>query len=236
MGCRASDHGIEEPFADECTDEGAQRVFVSLRTGAVQEQGAARAFKAAVLRELGRMDSERGWVMQLHLGALRDINTRFMKKLGPNSGFDTTGDGDIARPLARFLDSLDREGRLPKTILYCLNPGDYPVLAAMTGSFPQENVRGKMQFGPAWWFNDQKHGMENQLQCLADVGLLPRFVGMLTDSRSFLSYPRHEYFRRILCEMLGGAMDRGEAPMDMKLMGGIVQDICCRNAQEYFGF
>ena len=143
MGCRASDHGIEEPLADDCTEEQAERIFIALRSGAVQDASSARAFKSAVLRELGRMDSERGWVMQLHVGALRNVNTRFMARLGPNTGFDTTGDGAIARPLARFLDSLDGEGRLPKTILYCLNPGHNQVLATMTGSFPQENVRGQ---------------------------------------------------------------------------------------------
>jgi glucuronate isomerase len=235
-GCRASDHGIEEAFADDCSEEEADAVVRAALAGQAVDPSRVRAYKSALMRELGRMDADRGWVMQLHLGALRDINSRFFAARGPNTGFDTIGDWPLARALARFLDSLDREGRLPKTILYCLNPSDYAVLATVAGGFPQEGVRGKMQFGPAWWFNDQKHGMEQQLQVLADVGLLPRFVGMLTDSRSYLSYPRHEYFRRLLCEMLGTAMERGEAPADWTLMGGIVEDICHRNAREYFGF
>jgi glucuronate isomerase len=236
MGCRASDHGIEEPWSDDCTDDEAERIFQALRSGTSPDQRAARAWKSAVMRELGRMDAEKGWVMQLHMGALRDINSRFMRALGPNSGFDTIGDFGLARPLARFLDRLDAEGRLPKSILYCLNPAWNTVLASIIGSFPQENVRGKMQFGPAWWYNDQKHGMQEQMRVLADMGMLPRFVGMLTDSRSFLSFPRHEYFRRILCAMLGEAIEAGEAPADYELMGGIVRDICGRNAEEYFGF
>ncbi len=234
-GCRASDHGIEEPYAENFGDEEAERIFQTVRAGAVPDARSARAFKSAVILELGRMDADRGWVLQLHMGALRNINTRFMRMLGPNSGFDTIGDFSLARPLARFLDRLDVDGRLPKTILYCLNPADNPVLASIIGSFPQENVRGKMQFGPAWWFNDQKHGMEDQLRVLAEMGLLPRFVGMLTDSRSFLSFPRHEYFRRILCSMLGGAMESGELPSDYGLLGGVVRDVCFRNAEEYFG-
>ena len=155
--------------------------------------------------------------------------------MGPNSGFDTIGDFSLARSLARFLDSLDREGCLPKTILYCLNPADNALLASMIGSFPEERVPGKMQFGSAWWFNDQQHGMEEQLRMLADMGLLARFVGMLTDSRSFLSFPRHEYFRRVLCAMLGAAVERGEMPADFDLMGGMVRNISWGNAAEYFG-
>jgi glucuronate isomerase len=233
-GCRASDHGIEEPYAEDCTEAEAERVVQTVRAGTRPEPAAARAFKSALMRELAHMDAERGWVMQLHMGALRDINTRFLRSLGPNSGFDTIGDFSLARPLALFLDQLDRAGKLPRTVLYCLNPVDNAILAAIVGSFPEENVRGKMQFGPAWWFNDQRRGMENQLGVLADMGLLPRFVGMVTDSRSFLSFPRHEYFRRILCAMLGEAIESGEAPADDGLMGGIVRDICHGNAAEYF--
>jgi glucuronate isomerase len=235
LGCRASDHGIEEPYADEWTDETAARIYLAARSGVAPTPTEARAFKSAVMHELAVMDAEKGWVQQLHMGALRDINTRFMHSMGPNSGFDTIGDFSLVRPLARFLDQLDAKGKLPRTILYCLNPSDNATLASIIGGFPEENVPGKVQFGPAWWFNDQKHGMEDQLQSLADMGLLARFVGMLTDSRSFLSFPRHEYFRRILCSMLGEGMARGEVPEDYGMIGGIVRDICWNNAQRYFG-
>ncbi len=180
------------------------------------------------------MDAEAGWVQQLHVGALRDINSRFFKSLGPNSGFDTIGDTPYAAPLAAFLNGLDAQNILPRTILYCVNPSDNAVLASMAGNFPGEKVRGKLQFGSAWWFNDQPHGMREQLQMLSDIGLLSRFVGMVTDSRSFLSYPRHECFRRVLCNFLGDVVERGEAPEDYELLGGMVRDICYANAAEYF--
>lgn len=234
MGCRASDHGIEEPWADECDDATADRIFRAALAGAEPTGQEARAYRAALMREFARLDRQSGWVQQLHMGALRDINTRFMAALGPNSGFDTIGDSAIARPLARFLDRLDAEDRLPKTILYCLNPADNAVLASVVGSFPEEGAGGRMQFGPAWWFNDQRHGMEEHLEILAGMGLLAQFVGMLTDSRSFLSFPRHEYFRRILCAMLGAGVQRGEIPKDYGLLGGVVRDICWNNAAEYF--
>ncbi len=233
-GCRASDQGIEEPYAEDCTEGEAQRIFVSVRGGATPDVREARAYKSALMRELARMDAKSGWVMQLHMGALRNVSARSLRGLGPNMGFDTVGDFSFARPLARFLDRLESDNALPKTILYALNPSDNPVLASMIGCFPRENVRGAMQFGPAWWFNDQQHGMEDQMRVLADMGLLARFVGMVTDSRCFLSYPRHEYFRRVLCRMLGSGMDRGEIPGDFDLVGGIVRDICWNNANEYF--
>jgi glucuronate isomerase len=234
-GCRASDHGIEEPYAEDYTEADVARAFGDARSGVPPAERQMRQYKSAVMLELARMDADRGWVQQLHLGALRDVNSRYLASLGPNTGFDTIGDFSPARPLASFLDRLDREGRLPKTILYCLNPADNAVLASLIGCFPAEGVRGKMQFGSAWWFNDQKDGMEEQLSMLANMGLLARFVGMLTDSRSFLSFPRHEYFRRILCAMLGTAVDRGELPADFTLLGGMVEDICFNNAREYFG-
>ncbi len=233
-GCRASDHGIEEPYAEDCTDGEAERIFQAARRGASPDAGEIRAWRSVVSLALARMDAARGWVQQLHVGAVRNINTRSMRSLGRDTGFDTIGDAPIARPLARFLDTLDAAGALPKTILYCMNPADNAVMAAMIGGFPQEGVRGKMQFGSAWWFNDQKHGIEDQLRALADMGLLARFVGMITDSRSFLSFPRHEYFRRILCAMLGEGMEAGEIPADFNLVGGMVKDICFRNAQEFF--
>jgi glucuronate isomerase len=185
--------------------------------------------------ELARMDAEKGWVQQLHLGALRNINSRAMADLGPDTGYDTIGDWELARPLARFLDLLDREGHLAKTIVYVMNSRDNDAAAAAIGCFQDGSLPGKMQFGSAWWFNDQKDGIEKQINSLSNLGLLSRFVGMLTDSRSFLSYPRHEYFRRVLCNLLGSDVEKGELPDDMDLIGGMVQDICFRNAVAYFG-
>jgi len=235
-GCRASDHAWEEPYAEECTDDEADRIFQAARAGARISGQDARAFKSALMAELARMNAEKEWVQQLHIGAVRDINTRAFQAQGPNTGYDTIGDLPIARPLARYLDRLDAAGQLPKTILYCMNPVHNAVLAAMTGGFPGDGVRAKVQFGPAWWFNDQRHGMEEQMKALADMGLLARFVGMVTDSRSFLSYPRHEYFRRLLCSMLGEDMQRGLIPPDMDLVGKMASDICYFNAKRYFGF
>jgi glucuronate isomerase len=233
-GCRASDHGIEEPYAEECSSRDADLAFKSARGGRAPEPAEVLRYRSALMRELARMDAEKGWVMQLHLGALRNVNSRFHARLGPNTGFDAIGGFPLVRGLARFLDGLDAEGRLPKTVLYSLDPTDNAALAALTGCFPQEGVRGKMQLGSAWWFNDQKHGMQEQLRALADMGLLSRFVGMLTDSRSFLSFPRHEYFRRILCDMLGAGVASGEIPADWPLLGGMVRGICWGNAAEYF--
>jgi glucuronate isomerase len=233
-GCRISDHGIDVPYAEDFKESEIRSIFDGVREGRFPDAAQMRLFKSAALQELARMDAEAGWVQQLHIGALRDINSRFFRGLGPNSGFDTIGDMPIANPLARFLDALDAKDILPRTILYCLNPADNAVLAAMAGNFPGERVQGKVQFGPAWWFNDQPHGMREQLQMLSDIGLLARFVGMVTDSRSFLSYARHECFRRVLCSFLGGAVERGEAPKDMELLGGMVRDICFANAAQYF--
>jgi glucuronate isomerase len=233
-GCRISDHGIEVPYADDFTESEVRSIFLGARQGRRPEPAQARVFRSAVLRELARMDAEAGWVQQLHIGALRDINSRFFQSLGPNSGFDTVGDTPVAASLARLLNGLDSQGILPRTILYCLNPADNAVLAAMAGNFPAEKVQGKVQFGPAWWFNDQPHGMREQLQMLSDIGLLSRFVGMVTDSRSFLSYPRHECFRRVLCNFLGDAVRKGEAPQDFGLLGAMVGGICFSNAAQYF--
>jgi glucuronate isomerase len=180
------------------------------------------------------MDHKQGWVMQLHLGALRNANTRMLKSIGRDCGFDSIGDFEIARPLAKFLDRLDGNRQLPKTILYNLNPRDNAVLASMIGNFQDGSAPGKMQLGSAWWFLDQKDGMEEQLNVLSNLGLLSRFVGMLTDSRSFLSYPRHEYFRRVLCQLIGRDVEAGLLPGDMELLGRIVEDICFNNARNYF--
>ncbi len=189
-----------------------------------------------MLYELASMNAAKGWVQQFHFGAMRNNNTRMFQALGPDTGFDSIGDFEVARPMARFLDRLDRAGRLAKTILYNLNPAHNEVVATMIGNFQDGATPGKMQYGSGWWFLDQKDGMERQLGSLSNQGLLSRFVGMLTDSRSFLSYTRHEYFRRILCNLLGTEMEQGLLPDDMGLIGPMVRDICYGNAAGYFGF
>jgi glucuronate isomerase len=189
-----------------------------------------------MLFEFGVMDHSRGWTQQYHLGALRNNNTRLFNLLGPDKGFDSIGDLEIARPLSKLLNRLDSEDKLAKTILYNLNPRDNEVMATMTGNFQDGTIPGKLQYGSGWWFLDQKNGMENQMQALSSLGLLSRFVGMLTDSRSFLSYPRHEYFRRILCNLLGNDVENGEIPADMQLLGKMVEDISFNNAKNYFNF
>jgi len=236
VGCRLSDHGLEYPCAADFAAEDQTRIFTKVRQWHKPDGLEALQFKSAVLLELAKMDADKNWVQQYHLSALRNVNTRAMQVLGPDTGFDTMGDGDLARELAIFLDKLDREHKLAKTILYNLNPRDNDLLAAMIGNFQDGTVPGKMQFGAAWWFNDQKQGIERQIDALSNAGLLSRFVGMLTDSRSFLSYPRHEYFRRILCNMLGKNVENGELPDDLELLGGMVQDICYHNAVNYFEF
>ena len=236
MGCRLSDHGFEQLYSAVFSDEDINRIFDQVRSGQMLGRQEMLQFKSALALDLARMDAEKDWVQQFHLGALRNVNSRTKRTLGPDSGFDTMGDFEMARPLAVFLDKLDSGNRLAKTILYSLNPGDYDMLAAMIGNFQDGEVPGKMQFGAAWWYNDQKHGIERQLIALSNAGLLSRFVGMLTDSRSFLSYPRHEYFRRILCNLLGKEAESGELPDDLGLLGGLVKDICYYNAVNYFGF
>lgn len=181
------------------------------------------------------MDARRAWTMQLHFAAIRNLNTKMFTRLGPDTGYDAVGDSISARGLAAFLDALDSEGRLPKIILYSLNAHDYEVLASVMGCFQDGEVAGKLQLGSAWWFNDHIDGMELQLKALANLGLLGRFVGMLTDSRSFLSFPRHEYFRRILCGLLGSWMEEGRAPADFEAMGAIVKAVSFENARDYFG-
>jgi glucuronate isomerase len=189
-----------------------------------------------MLHELAAMGAEKGWTQQFHLGALRNNNTRLFEKLGADIGCDSIGDFEIARPLSKFLARLDHQGRLAKTILYNLNPRDNEVFASMIGNFQDGTVPGKIQWGSAWWFMDQLDGMTRQIEALSQLGLLGRFVGMLTDSRSFLSYTRHEYFRRLLCNILGNEIERGLIPSDYGLVGGMVQDICYRNARDFFGF
>ncbi len=234
-GCRASDHGLEEPYAEDCTEEEADRILRAALRGTAASDAEARKFSSALLRALAGMDAERGWVQQLHMGAVRDVNCAAFRSLGANTGYDVIGTSSLARPLSRLLDRLASEGSLPRTILYCLNPVDHAVLAVIAGCFPGEGIRGRVQLGAAWWFNDQKQGMEDHLRVLMSMGLLANFVGMLTDSRSFLSFPRHEYFRRILCAQLGEAVERGELPRDFALLGGVVRDVCWNNAERYFG-
>jgi glucuronate isomerase len=234
-GCRLSDHGLEEPYAESFTMRQIEQIFDRVRLNQPLERIDVIRFKSAVLLALAEMDAGRNWAQQFHLGALRNTNSRALQTLGPDSGYDTIGDFNIAMSLTRLLDILDRRNMLAKTILYVLNPRDNEVIAAMCGSFQDGTVAGKIQFGSAWWFNDQKDGITRQIDALSNMGLLSRFVGMLTDSRSFLSYPRHEYFRRILCNMLGTDIHNGELPADFDLIGKMVEDICYNNAVDYFG-
>jgi glucuronate isomerase len=233
-GCRLSDHGLETVYAEDYTESEINKIFDKIRSGKTLDDLERLKFKSSMMVEFALMDYEAGWVQQLHLGALRNNNTRMLKSLGPDTGFDSIGDFEIARPLAKFLDSLDKNNELAKTILYNLNPRDNELIATMVGNFQDGSSAGKIQYGSAWWFLDQKDGMEKQINVLSNMGLLSRFVGMLTDSRSFLSYPRHEYFRRILCNMLGNDVEAGLLPDDLDLLGQMVEDICFNNAKNYF--
>lgn len=236
VGCRLSDRGLETAYAAEYTESQIKNIFKAARAGKTPDAEEIDKFKSAMMVEFGRLDHKRGWTMQLHLGALRNNNSRLFRSLGPDTGFDSIGDFEIGRPLSKFLDSLDDTDQLPKTILYNLNPRDNELMATMIGNFQDGSVPGKMQFGSGWWFLDQWDGMGKQIEALSNLGLLSRFVGMLTDSRSFLSYTRHEYFRRLLCNILGADMVRGYVPRDFDLVGGMVADISYNNAKEYFGF
>lgn len=234
-GGRLSDHGLASCDAEDCTEAEASSAFDAARAGRRPNPADAAKFRSFMMIFFGHLDSAKGWTKQLHIGAQRNNNTRLLRQLGPDTGFDSIGDRPQAASLARYLDKLDSDNRLPKTILYNLNPGDNYMMAAMAGNFQDGMAPGKIQFGSGWWFLDQKEGMEWQINALSSLGLLSRFVGMLTDSRSFLSYPRHEYFRRILCNLIGRDVARGELPHDMELLGGMVRDICFRNAHRYFG-
>ncbi len=235
-GCRLSDHGLDTLYASEYDEEKAAMVFNRALEGEIISTEDADIFKTAMMMLFGRLDAEKGWTKQIHVGALRSNNSRMFAKLGPDTGFDSIDDQNFARPLARYLDMLDSRGTLPKTILYNLNPRDNEVIATMLGNFQDGSVAGKMQMGSGWWFLDQMDGMERQIEALSQLGLLRRFVGMLTDSRSFLSYTRHEYFRRLLCNILGRDMEKGLIPHDYELVGAMVREICYENARGYFGF
>ena len=236
VGCRISDHGIEQVWAEPYTANAIDVIFAKARALRALSPVEQDQFRSAMLYELALMDHASGWTQQLHLGAMRNNSTRMLRNLGPDTGFDSIGDYPQALALARFLDRLDASNQLCKTILYNLNPADNEVMATMLGNFQDGSCPGKIQLGSAWWFLDQKDGMERQLGALSALGLLSRFVGMLTDSRSFLSYSRHEYFRRLLCNLLGNDVEKGLLPADLELLGNLVRDICYRNAQAYFGF
>jgi glucuronate isomerase len=236
MGCRLSDHGLRHCYAEFPSERTAAGILKKARGGKAATPREQSQFASFMMLYFGRLDAEKGWTKQLHLGARRNANTRRMSELGPDTGYDSIGDWPQADALGAYLDRLDRENALPKTILYNLNPADNYILATMIGNFQDGSVAGKIQFGSSWWFLDQKEGMQWQINALSNAGLLSRFVGMLTDSRSFMSYPRHEYFRRVLCNMLGTDMQNGELPDDEGLIGQMVRKICYSNAQQYLGF
>ena len=233
-GGRLSDHGLETALAEPCTHAEAAAIFAAARAGRAASPADGAKYGSYLMLEFGRWDAKRGWTKQLHVGAMRNNNSRLLAQLGPDTGFDSIGDFPQVRALGRYLDTLDRTGELPRTVLYNLNPADNYAFATMIGNFQDGSVAGKLQFGSGWWFLDQKEAMEWQMNALSNLGLLSRFVGMLTDSRSFLSYTRHEYFRRVLCNLLGAEMERGEIPADRALVGGMVKNICFANARDYF--
>ena len=233
QGCRLSDHGLTRCYADFCSEKTATAIFERARQGRAASPAEHGQFAAFMMLFFGRLNAEKGWTMQLHLGALRNNNARLLSKLGPDTGFDSIGDYPQGVALSAYLDALEREQALPRTIIYNSNPADNYLFAAMLGNFPGDGVAAKVQMGSGWWFLDQKEGMEWQLNALSNLGLLSRFVGMVTDSRSFMSYPRHEYFRRVLCNLIGRDMENGELPKDVKLLGRMVQNICCENARRY---
>ncbi len=234
IGGRLSDHGMENCYAEPCTAAEAKTIFDAARAGRAATAGDHAKFASFMMLEFGRWDARAGWTKQLHLGAQRSNNTRLLAKLGPDTGFDSIGDFPQTRALSRYLDTLDSTDELPRTVLYNLNPADNYAFGTMIGNFQDGSVPGKLQFGSGWWFLDQKEAMEWQMNALSNLGLLSRFVGMLTDSRSFLSYPRHEYFRRILCNLLGRDMENGEIPPDRALVGDLVRRISFANARDYF--
>jgi glucuronate isomerase len=236
VGCSVSDHGLEQLYAEDYTAAEVAHIFSKARQGTVLTATEVLKFKSAMLVEFAQWDAEKGWVQQYHLGALRNNNARALQLLGPDTGWDSIGDFGQAKALSTFLNRLDANNSLAKTIVYNLNPADNALMATMIGNFNDGSIAGKVQWGSAWWFLDQKDGMTSQLNTLSNMGLLSKFVGMLTDSRSFLSFPRHEYFRRILCNLLGAEIENGELPNDVEWTGKIIQDICLNNARQFFGW
>lgn len=234
LGGRLSDHGLENLPDVECTEAEATAIFSRVHAGHPASPEQTAQWIAYIMVYLGRLDARRGWTKQLHLGALRNNNRRLLGRLGADAGVDSIGDFPQTRGLTRYLDTLDRDGQLPRVVLYNLNPADNYPFAAMAGNFQDGVIPGKIQFGSGWWFLDQREGMEWQLNTLSSLGLLSRFVGMLTDSRSFLSYPRHEYFRRVLCKLIGEDVEAGLVPADGAALDGLVSDVCYRNARAYF--
>ncbi len=234
-GTRISDHGLETLYATDYTQNEIEAIFAKLRSAKELDYQEQLKFKSAMMYEFAVMDAQAGWTQQLHFGVMRNNNTRMFESVGADTGFDSIGDFSIAASLAKFLDRLDKTNSLPKTIIYNINPSDNEIIATMIGNFQDGTVAGKIQFGSGWWFLDQKDGMEKQINALSTMGLLSRFVGMLTDSRSFLSYSRHEYFRRILSNMLGNDIEAGLLPKDFDLIGNMLKDICYNNAHDYFG-
>ena len=236
MGCRASDHGLDRVYYTANFRSGSDKAFKQLLSGESLNEEETERYRTYVMYELCKMNHKRGWVQQLHLGAMRNNNTRMFNQLGADIGFDSIGNPQNADKISKFLDLLDMEDKLTKTILYNLNPADNAMFVTMIGNFQDGRTPGKIQYGAGWWFLDQKTGMEKHLEDLSAFGLLARFVGMVTDSRSFLSFPRHEYFRRILCNHLGKEIDKGLIPNDQPLLKTVVEDICYNNPMKYFGF
>lgn len=235
-GCQLCDHGLEQLYAEDFTDAQADVVYKKAISGQKLTESEALLYKSAILHHLGEMYHALGWTQQFHLGALRNNNTRMLRQLGPDTGWDSIGDFKQAAALSRFLGRLEENDRLAKTIIYNLNPADNEIFATMIGNFNDGSIAGKVQWGSGWWFLDQKDGMTKQINALSNMGILSQFIGMLTDSRSFLSFPRHEYFRRLLCNIFGEDVENGELPNDIAWLGKLVQDICYYNAKNYFNF
>ncbi len=236
QGCRVSDHGLEQLYETAWTEKDLKTIFDKVFSEKKIGQEEMQQFQSGLLFLLAEWDHEKKWVQQFHLGAMRNNNSRMLALLGPDTGWDSIGDFSQARGLSTFLNSLDRNNRLARTILYNNNPADNEMMATMIGNFNDGTVPGKVQWGSAWWFLDQKEGMTRQLDALSNMGLISRFVGMITDSRSFLSFPRHEYFRRILCRLFGCEIEKGELPDDLKWTGKLIEDICYNNARNYFNW
>lgn len=235
FGCRLADQGVEYLFAEDYAQEEVDEIFIKVTSGTTLSDSEIVKFKSAFLYEAARLNNKRDWVQQFHIGAFRNNNTRLFQSLGPDTGFDSIGDFNHGESMVSFLDRLDKTNELTKTIIYNMNPRDNALITSMIGNFQDGSFPGKIQFGSGWWFLDQKDGMEIQMNVLSNIGLLSRFVGMTTDSRSFLSYPRHEYFRRILCNLIGNDVENGEIPADMDILGELVENICYNNAVKYFG-